>query len=100
MQVIDLLKRAVRTALPGLESARLERNWRAYFPERADARAPSEIFGEIYQHNWWGGRAGEFYSGDGSDAEASAAFVRTVGDYIESHSIRSVVDLGCGDFRV
>lgn len=96
----NLLKRAVEAAFPGLATARLERNWRAYFPERPDARPPTEIFSEIYRNNWWGGRPGELYSGNGSGPEASAAFVQVVGDYIDAHDVRSVVDLGCGDFRV
>lgn len=100
MQVANLLKRAVRAAFPGLESARLERNWQAYFPERPDARSPTEIFSEIYRNNWWGGRPGELYSGDGSGVETSASFVQTVCEYVDRHALRSVVDLGCGDFRV
>src|SRR4051794_5630444 len=100
MQVVDLLKRAVRAVFPDLESGRLERNWQAYFPERPDARSPTEIFSEIYLKNWWGGQPGELYSGDGSGVEVSASFVHTVREYIETHAIRSVIDLGCGDFRV
>jgi SAM-dependent methyltransferase len=96
----NLLKRAVQAVFPDLASARLERNWQAYFPERPDARSPTEIFSEIYQNNWWGGQPGELYSGNGSGPEASASFVQTVREYIESHGIRSVVDLGCGDFRI
>lgn len=90
----------MRTAFPGLESAEKERNWQAYWPERPEARSPAEVFGEIYALNMWGGEPGEFNSGAGSGVEASASFVRTVGEYIETHAIRSVVDLGCGDFRV
>lgn len=96
----NLLKRAVLAAFPGLASARIERNWQAYFPERPDARPPTEIFSEIYRNNLWGGQPGELYSGDGSSEEVSASFVQTVRDYIEAHAIGSVVDLGCGDFRV
>jgi hypothetical protein len=68
--------------------------------QRPDTRPPAEIFSEIYRQNMWGGRAGEFYSGDGSNDEITASYVETVSGYIEAHNIRSVVDLGCGDFRV
>jgi SAM-dependent methyltransferase len=96
----NLLKRAVQAAFPDRASAKLERNWQAYFPERPDARSPTEIFSEIYRNNWWGGQPGELYSGSGSSDEISASFVQTVRDYIEAHGLRRVVDLGCGDFRV
>lgn len=96
----NLLKRAVHAVFPSLAIAKLERDWQAFMPARPDARSSTEIFSEIYRNNWWGGQPGELYSGNGSGPEASATFVQTVGDYIETHAIRSVVDLGCGDFRV
>jgi SAM-dependent methyltransferase len=63
-------------------------------------RDVSEIFGEIYRDGRWGGQQGQFYSGAGSDDEVTAAYVAVVRKYIDSHNIRSIVDLGCGDFRV
>lgn len=58
------------------------------------------IFTDIYKSNRWGGEAGEFFSGSGSDAASTCDFVDTVNAFIADNGVRSVVDLGCGDFRV
>lgn len=63
-------------------------------------RSPSEVFSEVYRNNSWGGNSGEFYSGPGSDRDAANSFVDCVNSFIGEHNIKSVVDLGCGDFRV
>lgn len=97
--MVKLLRRAAKAAFPGLASFMRERREQSVM-RRADSRPPSEIFSEIYRKNMWGGRPGEFCSGDGSTDEVSAAYVETVRRYIEAHDIRSIVDLGCGDFRV
>lgn len=97
--MVKLLKRAATAAFPGLATFMRERREQAHM-RKADSRPPTEIFSEIYRNNMWGGRPGEFYSGDGSGDEISAAYVQTVRRYIETHDVRSVVDLGCGDFRV
>lgn len=64
----------------------------------ASQRSSEEIFSDIYARNAWGGKNGEFYSGVGS--EDSELFAAIVNRHIDEHGIRSVVDLGCGDFRV
>lgn len=63
-------------------------------------KSPAEVFSEIYQRNMWGGVVGEFYSGPGSDDEFAEHFSDLVNTIIATHRVRSVVDLGCGDFRV
>src|SRR4051794_28041329 len=106
----DLLKRVAKAAFPGLVTSIRERRSHRDMLKRElrgqtdmlkdDNRSPTEIFSEIYRNNMWGGRPGELYSGLGSDDEISAEFVQVVRGCIETHDIRSVVDLGCGDFRV
>jgi SAM-dependent methyltransferase len=60
-----------------------------------------EIFERIYGANAWGtGNGGDFDSGSGSGKEFVQAYVDAISAYVHSHSIRSIVDLGCGDFRV
>ena len=54
----------------------------------------AEVFTRIYAENAWGG------SGKGSDPAAAAPYCRFIEGYIWQHSIRSVLDLGCGDLRV
>lgn len=54
----------------------------------------------IYETNAWGGAPGEFCSGSGSTPERSAAYCALIRRFIGTNGIRTVVDLGCGDFRV
>ena len=60
-----------------------------------------EVFSEIYQNNIWGkDDGGGFYSGTGSDDDYSIPYANTIIKFIDENNISSVVDLGCGDFRV
>jgi SAM-dependent methyltransferase len=62
---------------------------------------PSQLFRKIYRQNVWGGKEGEYYSGNGSHAEnAVGPYLQAVGRYLKSLSPKVVVDLGCGDFNV
>jgi SAM-dependent methyltransferase len=65
-------------------------------------RPTREIFEDIYAQGKWGTdkENGQFYSGSGSVESATKHYVDLVRDYIEQNGIVSVVDLGCGDFRV
>jgi hypothetical protein len=68
--------------------------------KRPEPMSPAEIFSEIYQRNMWGGAAGTFNSGPGSDSEFAQGFADVANTLIADRGIKSVVDLGCGDFRV
>jgi len=59
-----------------------------------------EAFERVYAENAWGGALGEFDSGDGSLDATTESYVAMVQAFIAEHGVRSVVDLGCGDFRV
>jgi SAM-dependent methyltransferase len=59
-----------------------------------------EVFEDIYRNQRWGGDKIAPYSGSGSDDEVTKPFVEFVCEYIRANKIRSVVDLGCGDYRV
>jgi SAM-dependent methyltransferase len=63
-------------------------------------RPVGEVFQEVYQRSMWGGEKGEFYSGPGSDSEAANHYATGIAELIAARGIRSIVDLGCGDFRV
>ncbi|MDB5459530.1 MAG: hypothetical protein JWO72_1271 [Caulobacteraceae bacterium] len=97
--MLGILKRAVWAVAPNIAYSVRERREKAR-AARPDQRAPAEIFGDIYRDAVWGGRPGEFNSGLGSDDDVSADFVSVVRDYIKTNSLTSIVDLGCGDFRV
>jgi SAM-dependent methyltransferase len=67
---------------------------------RSAKRPVGDVFGDIYQRNLWGGEQGDFYSGPGSEYQAASVYAEGIRDLIAHRSIRSIVDLGCGDFRV
>jgi hypothetical protein len=59
-----------------------------------------QTFETIYKNNLWGGLSGDFYSGTGSEAEFVDPYCNYVRRFIRENGIKSIVDLGCGDFRV
>ncbi len=91
-------KAVLRLALP----YSILQAWNAYKNKQnvdpdADVKT---IFSAIYKSNKWGGQPGDFFSGSGSDAQATIDYVRVVTKFISDHQLKSVVDIGCGDFRV
>jgi glycosyltransferase involved in cell wall biosynthesis len=83
---------------------RLERKVEKYLArpvaEDCNEKSLEEIFTDIYERNLWGGNPGEYFSGSGSDESVARPYAKAVNDFIRQLAIRSVVDLGCGDFRV
>src|SRR5690606_31146172 len=62
-----------------------------------------DTFTEIYRSNRWGGAPGELFSGRGSaHPKISEAYCGAVMEFLRAlpPEQRSVVDLGCGDFRI
>ena len=58
-------------------------------------------FKNIYSDKRWGGTEDEkFNSGAGSEDSISIRFIEFANKYITENNIKSIVDLGCGDFRV
>lgn len=95
--MVAKLKAAFRSLVPSVVLRQWARLKNQRTTSNADVRA---IFTDIYKSNRWGGEAGEFFSGSGSDAATACDFVDTVNAFIAENGVRSVVDLGCGDFRV
>jgi SAM-dependent methyltransferase len=69
-------------------------------------RSTKEVFAQIYAENLWGENRPNtdkdfpFYSGPGSAGPAASSYVECIKRFIETHDVRSVVDLGCGDFCI
>jgi SAM-dependent methyltransferase len=63
-------------------------------------RTPEQVFSQIYEAGLWGKSGQGFDSGTGSIDAHATAYVKALARYVEQHSIRRVVDLGCGDFTV
>lgn len=57
---------------------------------------------QIYEQNLWGGKAGEFYSGEGSHhPKYLQPYVKIVTGILNTFAEKpSICDLGCGDFNV
>ncbi len=55
----------------------------------------SEVFGNIYATDHWKGGSGE-----GSTIEASAPYRRVLQHALGARDVRSVVEVGCGDWQV
>lgn len=69
----------------------------------ANARkTAAEVFSEVYRRKLWGTGEGAFYSGPGSDPENASLYCDLVRDVVLSlrRPEVTIVDLGCGDFRV
>ncbi len=58
-----------------------------------------ERFETIYREKLWGvNEENEGYSGGGSELENVLPYYQYLTNFIQEHHIRSVVDLGCGDW--
>jgi hypothetical protein len=68
-------------------------------PAERRKRLMKEIFTEIYGKQRWGA-GGDFFSGTGSVSAHADGYIKYVEDFIREHGIKSVVDCGCGDFRI
>jgi hypothetical protein len=62
-----------------------------------------KVFTEIYQNGIWGNNKNSEYdgsSGEGSDVSFNInTYVPFLKNFMKENNIKSVVDLGCGDFR-
>jgi SAM-dependent methyltransferase len=59
-----------------------------------------DTFRRIYSTKTWGDDGGAFYSGSGSRGPVSDHYCASVIKFIQESGVRSVVDLGCGDFSI
>ena len=58
-----------------------------------------EAFDYIYEHRIWSENE-ERPSGEGSYGPWAEHFIKLVEVFIKTHSVRSITDIGCGDFNV
>ena len=63
-------------------------------------RLVADVFADIYKNGEWGGQFGQFCSGSGSNEYHASRYADVIRAVIRDKKIRSVVDLGCGDFTV
>ena len=58
------------------------------------------IFSDIYENNRWGGEPGSYDSGSGSRPDVAGPYISALRALIRKEGVKSIVDLGCGDFEV
>jgi SAM-dependent methyltransferase len=65
-------------------------------------RSNSNVFSAIYHQKAWGNSQDEspFYSGAGSYDPAVDQYVGFIKQFIQTHDVRSILEIGCGDFSV
>ena len=95
-----MIKNLVKKLIPSSVLEKRRRKISAENQQKFADKSVAETFSEIYEKNAWGGKQGEFYSGDGSGAEYAEVYAETIRRFVEENKINRVVDLGCGDFRV
>ena len=72
---------------------------RAAYRERYLGRlSTAEAFDEIYRRKMW--KQSSSLSGPGSSGVWAIEFQRLVAGLVEAKSVRSILDVGCGDFMV
>jgi hypothetical protein len=71
-----------------------------YMEEANSDRSAAHVFSEIYERNLWGGESSTFYSGSDISDNPAVSYISLVLSFIEKRKVKSVVDLGCGDFKV
>ena len=92
--------------LETLKAWRQERRRARKFRERQEWSKGLDVeqtFEKIYTERKWGRSpsGSPFYSGDGSRPDKSSAYEAYVADFLNAHpELRSLVDIGCGDFQV
>lgn len=98
-----IMRKIIKPLIPNIALKLYQGYKRAIENKRNATLTPAEIFTEIYKNNRWGGEAGDFCSGTGSVMnEITQSYVDKITDYLHSYGPNkpTIVDLGCGDFRI
>jgi hypothetical protein len=94
------LKSIVRAVVPANWRKRVYL-WRVERKRKMSrTKSTQAVFSEVYERNDWGGQPGEFFSGEGSSGPLAHAYVELIGRFVREHNVHTIVDLGCGDFRI
>lgn len=78
----------------------LRRWWKERSYRHLKNQTVEAIFTGIYQKNEWGGPAGAFYSGEGTYLPDNQKYVDAVRQFIRDRNIKSILEIGCGDFHM
>lgn len=64
------------------------------------ARPIKEVFTRVYEEHQWGGAGDSYCSGSGSSGFHASQYAAVVKQLIQDKGIKTMIDLGCGDFVV
>jgi Methyltransferase domain len=100
-QLRSIVKQFVpQPILRTLKNRRTSLKW-ARIRQQYSHLSVAEAFTQTYRTKLWGSVGGdEFFSGDGSLDKFAAPYVEWLTRFIAERNINTVVDLGCGDFRI
>jgi hypothetical protein len=101
INIRSVLKRFIpKDVLSVGKSMRKQRAWLGIRRQYGELSV-AEAFAETYRSKLWGEVEGEdFCSGGGSDQQFAVPYAAWVTRFIAERGVNTVVDLGCGDFRV
>jgi SAM-dependent methyltransferase len=94
------VKAFLKRGLPASLVARYTRWRRRRDRARNAIRSSRDVFSEVYRRRQWGAGSEAFFSGAGSLASQAVPYAEAVREFAHRHRIKSIVDLGCGDFQV
>lgn len=97
------LRRFVKSLLPKVVLQELKQLREAWVRRQEFRRSSADVFTEIYRQQLWGKSDEPFCSGGGSTTPTVVEpYVEAVRRHLEALSPRpgTIVDLGCGDFRL
>lgn len=92
--------RTVKSLLPGPIQRRISDYRMAQRRRKWAAKTRAEAFNEVYIHGVWDSAGGAAPSGEGSYGAWADHYVATVSKLIADLDVKSVLDIGTGDFNI
>jgi len=95
-----MLKNTLKNLLPAFAMNCYYALLRRVTRGRDASSSAADVFSRVYRRGAWGAAEDGFFSGTGSTDAQTDDYISFVAGFVKDHGIATVVDLGCGDFRV
>jgi SAM-dependent methyltransferase len=94
----NLLKSKIKEILPDHLIKKISdfRRWLKF----KNIKTNADLFNQIYKEQLWGKSKSGFCSGSGSNEMNSNKYVELINNFLNTNDIKTIVDVGCGDFQV